>query len=232
VSVATANESVPGPFAWQDRHLSRFAVIAAVARRSGPHLIEATVVPAVLFYASFAVIGLGAAYIAALVWSYSALTRRLLTDAPVPPILVLGVIGVTLKTVVAVLSHSAFLYFFQPVLATLAMGFVFLLSVAVGRPLIARLAGEFWPISSEMAANPGITRLFRDLTLLWAACNFLSAFVTLVMLVYLPLGAFVPLKQLSGYAMTATTVFLTVSLSLSAARREGLIPLSADRSLA
>jgi hypothetical protein len=59
---------------------------------------------------------------------------------PVPAILVIGVIGMTVRTLVAVVSRSSFVYFFQPVLASVAMGCVFLISVAVRRPLIATLA--------------------------------------------------------------------------------------------
>ena len=55
-----------------------------------------------------------------------------------------------------------------------------------------------------------------------AAVNLASAALTMTLLVSLPLGAFLAVKQLSGFAVTAGAVFLTVSLSLSTARREGL----------
>ena len=221
-TVATA------PLTWERRDLSKLSIIAAVARRSGPHLIEATVVPAVLFYASLVIFGIGAAYIAALAWSYAALGRRIVLRFPVPPILVLGVLGITLKTTVAAISHSTFLYFFQPVLVTVGMGLVFLISVWVGRPLIGKLAHDFWPIPPDVAARPGILRLFRDLTLLWAGFNLVSAAVTMTLLMHLPVGTFVAVKQVSGYAMTFAAIFLTVSLSLAAARREGLVPAKVD----
>ncbi|HZN13150.1 MAG TPA: VC0807 family protein [Acidimicrobiales bacterium] len=208
--------------------MTKMQVIAAVTRRSGPRLIEATVIPALLFYGCLVMIGLGAAYVAALLWSYAALARRIVRRLPIPPILVLGVIGITLKTIVAAVSESSFLYFLQPVLATLVLGMVFLISVVVGRPLIGRLAGEFWPIPPDVAIRPPILRLFRNLTLLWAGFNFVSAAVTMAMLVSLPLGTFVAAKQVTGYAMTATTIFVTVTLSLNAARREGLVPVTAD----
>ncbi len=210
---------------------SRLSVFVAVVRRCGPHLIEATVVPAVLFYACLVAIGLSAAYVAALGWSYAALARRLFRHQPVPPILVLGVIGITVRTLVAVISQSSFVYFFQPVLGTVAMGCVFLISVCVGRPLIGRLAGEFWPISAEMAECPAILRLFRRLTLLWAGVNLASAALTMVLLLSLPLGAFIAVKQVSGFAVTAAAVFVTVSHSLRTARREGFASMPARRAL-
>jgi hypothetical protein len=194
----------------------------AVVRRSGPHLIEATIIPAMLFYACLVAVGLGAAYVAVVSWSYAALARRIVRRDPVPPILLLGVIGITIRTLVAVVSRSSFVYFFQPVLGSVVMGCVFLISVAVGRPVIAMLASEFWPVTSEVAARPGVVQLFRRLTLLWAGVNLASAVLTTGLLMSLPLGAFLAMKQLCGLGLTAGAVCLTVSMSLRTARREGL----------
>jgi uncharacterized protein DUF3159 len=207
--------------------LSKVRIITAVARRSGPHLIEATIVPAILFYLCLMFVGLGAAYVSAVGWSYAALARRVIRHAAVPPILVLGIVGITARTIVAVLSGSSFVYFLQPILATVAMAFVFAISVVVGRPLIGRLADEFWPISPEMAVHPAVRRLFRDLTWLWAGVNLLSATLTMTLLVSLPLGAFVAVRQLAGLGVTAAAVFVTVSLALATVRREGLVDIRA-----
>jgi hypothetical protein len=210
-----ASERQPG-------ELSKLAVIAIVLRRSGPHLIEATVIPAVLFYGCLVTAGLGAAYVSALAWTYSALVRRVVQRRPVPPILMLGVIGISVRTMVAVISHSSFVYFFQPVLGTVAMGCVFVISIGLGRPLIGRLAGEFWEMTPEVANRPAVLELFRRLTWLWAAVNLLSAALTMSLLMLLPLAPFLAAKQASGLAVTAGAVFVTVSLSLRTARREGL----------
>jgi hypothetical protein len=201
--------------------LCKLGVFLTVVRRCGPHLIEATVIPAALFYSCLMVAGLGAAYVVAISWSYAAVGRRVVRHLPVPPLLVLGIIGITVRTLVAVISRSSFIYFFQPILATVAMGCVFLISVGVGRPLIGSLANEFWAITPEMMDRPAVLRLFRNLTLLWAGVNLASAALTMCLLLSLPLGAFVAVKQLSGFAISAGAVFVTVSLSLRTAQREG-----------
>jgi uncharacterized membrane protein len=149
--------------------------------------------------------------------------RRALQHHPIPPILVIGVIGITTRTLVAVISHSSFVYFFQPILGSVAMGCVFLISIAVGRPLIGKLAGEFWPMTPEVAARPGVLLLFRRLTFLWAGINLTTAAVTMCLLVSMPLGLFLAAKQVSGLAITLGAVFITISLSLNTARREGLV---------
>jgi hypothetical protein len=201
---------------------SKRTILATVVRRSGPHLLEATLVPAVLFYGCLVAVGLGAAYVAVLGWAYAAVVRRIVRRDAVPPILVLSVVGITMRTVVAVLSRSSFVYFLQPVLGSVVMGGVFVISVVLGRPLIATLAGEFWPITPEAHARPGVVRLFRRLTLLWAGVNLASAALTMGLLLWLPLGPFLAMKQVCGLGLTAAAVFLTVSMSLRTARLEGL----------
>lgn len=206
--------------------LTKTAVIGIVLRRCGPHVIEATIIPAILFYVCLVGLGLGAAYTAALAWTYGALCVRRYRGLAIPGILVLGVAAITVRTLVAVVSGSAFLYFFQPALGTAAMGLVFLGSIALGRPLIGRVACEFWPIPPAAMDRPGVRRLFRNLTLVWAGVNLASAAATLSLLWWLPLVTFVAVRQVSALGITAVGVLLTVVLSLRTARREGLAKVS------
>ena len=53
--------------------LSRAEVFASVVRRSGPHVIEASIIPTALFYSCLVVAGLGAAYAVALIWLYASI---------------------------------------------------------------------------------------------------------------------------------------------------------------
>lgn len=204
------------------REISGLSALLTVARTCGPHLVEATIIPAVLFYACLVGVGLDAAYLAALAWSYSALCCRRLCRRPIPPLLVLGVIGITLRTLLAVLSGSTFIYFLQPVLGTVGMGIAFLVSVAMGRPIVGKLAAEFWPIAPEVASRPPIRALFRRLTVLWAGVHMASAAMTLALLLCLPLATFVALKQVCGLGLTGVGIALTIALSRRTARREGL----------
>lgn len=207
--------------------VSKVSVLLSVLRRSGPHLIEATLIPGALFYCSLVVIGLGAAVVAALLWSYAAMTVRLLRHRPIPPLLVLGVIGISIRTVAAVASGSTFVYFAQPILGALLMACVFVVSVVIGRPLVERLAIEFWPLTPEIMGRTAVARLFRSLTFVWAAVNLATATITLALYAALPLATFVVLKQLASLAITAIGVFVTIDWSVRTARREGLVPVAA-----
>src|SRR5688572_6461166 len=109
--------------------MSRAAVFVSVVRRSGPHLLEASVIPTALFYGCLVVAGLGTAYAAALLWLYASVGLRLLRHQAIPPLLVLGTVGITVRTTVAIASGSSFFYFAQPAANSLVMTGVFLVSI-------------------------------------------------------------------------------------------------------
>jgi len=203
--------------------VSKLGVFVAVVRRSGPHLIEASLVPTALFYSCLVVAGLGTAFVAALVWLYAAVLVRLVRRRPVPPLLVLGAIGITVRTTISVASGSTFLYFAQPILGSLVMGTVFLVSVLVGRPMVERLALEFWPLTPEMLARPAVARLLRGLTFFWAGVNLTIGATTLTLLLCLPMATYVAAKQLASLAITGAAIALTIDRSVRTARREGFV---------
>src|SRR5437773_12537415 len=78
--------------------MSRRSVLVVVLRRSGPHLAAGSLIPTGLFYGCLVMAGMGTALTAALGWSYAAVTLRVLRRRPVPPILLLGVVGIALRT--------------------------------------------------------------------------------------------------------------------------------------
>jgi hypothetical protein len=67
---------------------------------------------------------------------------------------VLATLGITVRTVIYLLSGNEFVYFFQPIMRTVATAAVFALSVCIGRPLIARFAADFCPLSPDVQSRP------------------------------------------------------------------------------
>jgi hypothetical protein len=209
-----------------DRHaassVSRLRVLEVVGRRSLPSLIEATIIPAILFYVFFVMLGPTPAMLAVLTWSYGAVLRRLVGGHGVPGVLQLAVIGLTVRTIVGIMSGT-FMYFLQPVATTVALAFVFLGSLRFGRPIIARMATDFCPLSPEIACRPGVIRLFSGLTLFWAGVHLLSAATTFSLLVLLSTPTFVAVRSFVSLAITISAVVLTVSWSIRTARAEDLV---------
>ena len=203
--------------------MSKVSVFVAVVRRCGPHLIEASLIPTALFYSSLVLAGLGAAYAVALAWLYLAVAWRLLQHKPVPPLLVLGLIGITARTTVSIASGSSFVYFAQPIAGSLVMGCVFLISIVFGRPMVERLALEFWPLTPEMLARPAVSRLLRGLTFLWAGVNVAIAATNLTLLLWLPLSTYVAARQVASLVISGLAVAITIDRSVHTARREGFV---------
>jgi hypothetical protein len=203
--------------------LPRRHVLTAVARRGLPGIIEASLVPSAIFLIVTGSLGATTAMIAVLVWGYSTILRRILRGKEVPSVLVLAMFGLTVKTLVGVVSGSTTAYFLQPVATTVAVGAVFFASVLVGRPLIARIAHDFCPISPEVASRPSVVRLFAGLTVLWATVQLVNAGATLGMLLSMPTTLFVVVKPAASLLISAAAVAITVCWALRTAHREELV---------
>ena len=179
--------------------------------------------PSGIFVVVAAWIGPTAAMLAVLAWGDGAILRRVVRGRSAPSVLVLATFGLTVKTLVGIATGSTFAYFAQPIATTVALAAVFVGSVVVGRPLVARIAHDFCPMAPEVAARPAVVRLFAGLTLLWAGAQLCSAGATFGMLVSLPTTVFVVLKPVATLALSATAVGLTVFLALRTARHEDLV---------
>ena len=186
----------------------------------------ANIVPSVLFYVCLVSLGVWAALVAALAWCYGAMAWRLATRRRMSMLLVLTVAGLSAKTAVAFASGSTFLYFLQPVLNNTVVALLFLLSLATARPVVARLAADFFPMTEDIARRPRVERLFWRLTLLWAAVALGKATVTLWLLQSQSLVDFVVFRDTFFLAVTVTAVAVTVSASFWVARKEGLLTLA------
>jgi hypothetical protein len=198
-------------------------LLLAVARRGGPNLVESTLVPALLFIVLVSTVDARIAMAAVLVWAYGSIARRMLSGRRIPAILVLATIGLTVRTLIGLLSGSTFAYFLQPIATTIALAAVFLGSVVIGRPVIARLAHDFCPIAPEVADRPAVMRLFGGLTMLWAGVHVVTALATLGMLITMPVAMFVAVKTVACFGISAAAVIITISWALRIVHSEHLV---------
>ena len=183
--------------------------LRALARHALPNLVEATLVPLLVFYAALWLVGVWGGLIGALVWSYTAIVRRLVTGRSVPGLLVLGVVGLTARTVVAALSGSVFVYFLQPTLTTVLVAGVFLASVPAGRPIAERLAGDFCPLPATFIGSPPVRRFFARITLLWAFVQLANAALSIWLLITQPVGTYVLARSVTSWGLTIAAVGLS-----------------------
>jgi intracellular septation protein A len=198
--------------------------LRAVLRRVALNLLVACVIPGIVFYSLFVVLGVWPAIVGGLGWSYGAISFRALTGRRTSGMLLLTAGVLTVRTLVALAAHSTFIYFLQPVLTDVLIGTAFLVSALTVRPVVARLAGDFYPLTDELHARPGIQRLFRRLTLLWAAALLTKAVVVFVLLETQSLGTFVLAKGIVVPVTNVTCIGLTIAIATTVARHEELLP--------
>jgi len=196
--------------------------LRAVARHALPALLESTIVPGALFYLVLLLDGFHGALIAALAWSVLALGRRLVQGRKVPAVLVLSVFLVSARTVVAYVTGSAFLYFVQPTASTFLVAVLFLVTAAVRRPIIERLARDFCPLDPEMFSRPFVRRFFLRLSLLWFVVLATQAGFVMWLLLESSVRTFVVERSLVSGVLTAGGIVLSTLWFVRVMRTAGL----------
>ena len=186
-------------------------------------LLTACFIPAILFYVCLAMVSVWAALVAALAWCYGASAWRMATRRRRSGLLMLTVAVLTARTAFAFASGDTFVYFLQPAVTDVAVAMVFFASLATARPVVARLASDFYPMSADVAKRPRIQRLFWHLTLLWALVCLGKATVTVSLLVSQSTMTFVVVKSICLLSITILAVTATVLAAVWVARKEGLL---------
>ncbi len=197
--------------------------LGAVVGRVVTSITIGCAVPAALFYATFAWAGVWAAIGCALAWSYGALAWRALTGRRTSGLLVLTAAVLTGRSAISFAADSPFLYFLQPILTDAAIGIAFLVSLFGARTLIARLAGDFYPMTDEIAGRPRIQRLFRVLTAMWALLYLGKATFTMWLLLSASLADFVLIKSVTVTVVNFSAAGLTLLIATTVGRQEGLV---------
>ena len=197
--------------------------LRAVVKRVGLSLLVACLIPATLFYTCLRLEGVWTAILVALGWSYGAIAWRAITGRRTSGLLILTALLMTGRTGVAVLTDSTYLYFLQPIISDGLVGVAFLVTLATARPMVARLAGDFYPMDDDLHVRPRIRRLFWCLTLMWALLCLGKATATLWLLESQSLDTFVLVKSVSALLVNGLAVTATIGAATLVARREGLL---------
>jgi hypothetical protein len=185
-------------------------------------VLEGVVGPLIVFYLLLVLTGFRGALIAALAWSYLALGRRLLKGERVSMLLFFGTILISLRTVVAFVTGSAFLYFAQPTAGTVAISVALLVSAVAGRPFTQRFAHDFCPMDPAIMKRPLVRRFFIRISFLWASVLMLNAGLVFWLLVSSSLRSFVLERSLVTYGLTSVAIFISITGFMTMMRRDGI----------
>ena len=191
-------------------------------RHAVPVVLEAVVGPLVMFYVLLLLAGFRGALIAALTWSYLALGRRVFRGERVSMLLLLGTILITVRTVIAFVTGSAFVYFAQPTAGTVVIAVALLVSACVGRPFTQRFAHDFCPMDPEIMRRPLVRRFFIRISVLWATVLMLNAGLVFWLLVSSSLRSFVLERSVVTYGLTAIAIFVSITGFMAMMRHDGI----------
>ena len=191
-------------------------------RHALPIVLEGVVGPLVVFYLLLVLTGFRGALIAALVWSYLALARRVLKGERVSMLLLLGTILISVRTVIAFVTGSAFVYFVQPTAGTIAISVALLVSAVVGRPFTQRFAHDFCPMDPAIMRRPLVRQFFIRISFLWASVLMLNAGLVFWLLVSSSLRSFVLERSLVTYGLTSIAIFISITGFMAMMRRDGI----------
>lgn len=186
-------------------------------------MVTAVLAPAVLLWSALVIFNVATAVVVALAWIAGAMGWRWATRRPVSGLLVLTLGVMTVRTAFTLATGNTFIYFVQPVFADSAVAAIFLGSLCTARPVIARLAPDFYPMSAPVAERPEIRALFRNLTLMWGLVILLKAGLTLWLLESLGTVNFVLIKGGAIITLTLAAAVVTVVWSVRVGRHEGLL---------
>ena len=178
--------------------------------------------PLAVFYLLLVLTGFRGALIAALLWSYVALSRRLLKGERVSMLLLFGTILLTLRTGIAFITGSAFLYFAQPTAGTMLIAVALLVSAVVGRPFTQRFAHDFCPMDPAIMRRPLVRRFFIRISVLWSAVLMLNAGLVFWLLLSSSLRSFVLERSMVTYGLTAIAIFFSISGFVAMMRNDGI----------
>jgi intracellular septation protein A len=197
--------------------------VGDILKRVASSVTTAVLIPAVLLWLMLQITDFTVAVLVALAWMTGASILRWATGRAVSGLLMLGLVILTVRTILALATGSHFLYFVQPVFADGVLAALFLGSLLTSRPVISRLAPDFYPVDDAVIARPGIECLLRRLTLMWGLVILLKGVITFWLLESLSTSNFVLVKSGAIAAITLCTATLTLVWSLNVGRREGLL---------
>jgi intracellular septation protein A len=188
--------------------------IGAVVRRAGPRLVRDGFGPLAVFFGGWKLLGLGTGIGLAVLFGVAVFVHERRQGNPAMVVRV-ALVLVAIRATVGLSSGSASVYLAQEIGIDVLLASVMLGSLAASRPLIALLAGEFYPFTPEMRASPTFRAAMVRITAVWGGYFLTRALVRLLALLTLSTDRYVLVVALSDapflIALLAWSVYYTTT---------------------
>ncbi len=178
----------------------------SLMQRGLPQFGIESIVPVVVFYGAWKLLGLAGAVVCAMFLSLVIAgwqIRRQRGGA----LAVATAIFVVIQALVALAANSATVYLAQPVVLSACWGLAYFGSVIVGRPLIGVFANVWYPFPPEFRASAPYRREFGMQSVVWGIYCLGRAALRLVVLLGSGVGSFVLVSVVTGAPILAALVF-------------------------
>ncbi|HUK67978.1 MAG TPA: hypothetical protein VLW50_04350 [Streptosporangiaceae bacterium] len=152
-------------------------------RTAGWSLTESAGLPFAAYIVAAWLDGRNAGLLAGLGAVWLTVGCRKVTGTPVPGLLTISALVLTLQTAVVIATGNTWVYLLQFPLGNLALSALFAKTAQTHRPLVAQLATEVVALRHPGDHHPGLHRFFRGATWLWAGVFFLLTAGLAVMMV-------------------------------------------------
>ncbi|MEV0969548.1 VC0807 family protein [Microtetraspora glauca] len=184
--------------------------LPSLLRQAVPMLVEGVLAPLAVFYAALSLVGLNGALWAAMGWVYLGMLWRVVRRKRVPGTMALTAVAITAQAALGLWTGSAIVYFIQPEVGTICLGMVFLASVRLRRPLLAKLAQDFVHLPSFVLRHERVRQFFVRVTLLWAFVLIANSAGNIWLLMNQSIGSFLLLRTIAMVAVTGLAIAVSV----------------------
>jgi len=178
----------------------------SLLQRGSPQFGVESIVPVVVFYGSWKLLGLAGAVVSATVLSLAIAGWQIRRERG-GALAVATAVFVVIQALVALAAHSATVYLAQPVVLSACWGLVYFGSVLVGRPLIGVFANAWYPFPPEFRASAPYRREFGMQSIVWGVYCLGRAAFRLIVLLGAGVGSFVLVSVVTGAPILVALVF-------------------------
>ena len=147
----------------------------------------------------------------ALAWILGATIWRLVTRRQVSALTILSVTRLGVRSAIAMLLGSTFVYFVQGSIGGFCLAIAWLVSVAIDRPLARRFAEDFTELEPHTLDHPRVHLALRRISLLMGVVGLAHAALGLWLLLTLTAGTYVVVNAVLSIAIPATALAVSIA---------------------